>query len=110
MGTRDRLILLLLILTPILIVGAAIGAIGGVGWSRWSRPPPPAPVPTVPVVVAAVDLPPGEVIPRGALRVRWDPAPLVPAGLISTVDEAAGRVAIVPIAAGELVLESRLAP
>ncbi|HEX8204116.1 MAG TPA: Flp pilus assembly protein CpaB [Isosphaeraceae bacterium] len=96
------LILLLFPLAMILGLWAALE----VPWSR--RPS--APVATVPVVVAAVDLAPGEAIARDVLQVRQYPAAAVPAGLISVVEEAVERVAVVPIAAGDLVLESKLSP
>jgi pilus assembly protein CpaB len=65
---------------------------------------------TVKVVVASQELPPGEVIPRTSLRTRDYPKDSAPAGVISNIEQAAERVATMPIALDDMVLESKLAP
>jgi pilus assembly protein CpaB len=68
------------------------------------------PVETVRVVVAALDLPPGNEILKTSLKTREFPKNAAPANVISDPDQIAGRVAVVPIAPDDLVLESKLAP
>jgi pilus assembly protein CpaB len=67
-------------------------------------------VPTVPVVVAAKDMPEGEIADRMALVVAQWPAGTQPAGAYSSVDLVAGRVTRVPIYKGEAMVPGRLAP
>jgi len=67
-------------------------------------------VPTVPVVVAAKDMPEGEIADRMALVVAQWPAGTQPAGAYSSVDLVAGRVTRVPVYKGEAIVPGRLAP
>ena len=67
-------------------------------------------VPTVPVVVAAKDMPEGEIADRMALVVAQWPAGTQPAGAYSSVDLVAGRVTRVPVYKGEAMVPGRLAP
>jgi pilus assembly protein CpaB len=65
---------------------------------------------TVKVIVAAQELPPGELVPQSALKTSEFLKGSVPAGVITNIEEAAGRAALVPIGPDEPVLESKLAP
>jgi len=67
-------------------------------------------VPTVPVVVAAKDMPEGEIVDRMALVVAQWPAGTQPAAAYSSVDLVAGRVTRVPVYKGEAIVPGRLAP
>lgn len=63
---------------------------------------------TVSVVVTAVDVSRGMTITADLVKVReWPPA-LVPDGAVKTVEDAVDRVAFVPLAKGEALLDNRL--
>ena len=62
----------------------------------------------VPVVARPVDA--GAVIGAGDVSVRLVPRSLVPAGVVSGVNDAVGRAALVPLVPGEAVQAGRLAP
>ena len=63
-----------------------------------------------PVVVAATDLVEGQVIPASALRLVQLPVAAVAREAYGTPDSVAGRVARVPVFAGEALVPGRLAP
>lgn len=65
---------------------------------------------TMPVVVASAEIAEGTRLTRVVLRVAEFTSEAVPAGAYSEVDSVEGRVARIPIFAGEPVLESKLAP
>jgi len=65
--------------------------------------------PPVQVVVAARALRRGEVVPADALSTRTMPERYVPAGTVRDVAEAAGRIAVADVVAGEVVTAARLA-
>jgi pilus assembly protein CpaB len=67
-------------------------------------------VATAPVVVAAKDINEGESIDRIALSVAQWPVSTVPVGAYGRIDSVAGRVARVPVFAGEPLVPGRLAP
>lgn len=62
-----------------------------------------------PVVVAARDLQPGAAVAATDLRIASWPADLVPAGALTTLDSAAGRVLAAAVRAGEPLTDVRLA-
>jgi len=62
------------------------------------------------VVVAAADLVEGQVIARSALRVAQLPEAMVARDAFHVPDSVAGRVARVPVFAGEALVPGRLAP
>lgn len=66
------------------------------------------PIVIVPVVVAATDIPRGVSIAPNQLKMRDWPAHLLPAGAITNLEEARGRVTFHPIVKGEIVLEGKL--
>jgi pilus assembly protein CpaB len=66
--------------------------------------------PTIPVVVAVDEVPEGIPLTETGLRVKRYPVDAVPAGAFREVDSLVGRVARVPIFAGEPVLDGKLAP
>ncbi len=65
--------------------------------------------PSVPVAVAARDLPRGEVLVPGALRVVEVPARYAPPGAVADPLAVSGRVLLAPLAAGEPLTASRIA-
>ncbi len=62
------------------------------------------------VVVAVTDLPVGSLLTPLDMQVRMWPENLIPAGSADSLESLVGRVLKVEIAAGEPVLESKLAP
>jgi pilus assembly protein CpaB len=64
----------------------------------------------VPVVVAAKDIPPTVALARNQLKVQNWPQDSALAGKFVRLEEVEGRVTAIPLAAGEPVLESKLAP
>lgn len=65
-------------------------------------------VATAEAVVAARGIRPGSVITAEAVEVRSVPAPMLPDGALTSIDEVVGRTAAFPIVAGEVVLASDL--
>lgn len=65
---------------------------------------------TVPVVIAATDIVEGALLASTDLRVTKYADDAVPEGAFAESDSVEGRVALIPIFAGEPVLESKLAP
>lgn len=63
-----------------------------------------------PVVVATQDIPEGAALTRGVLDEQDWPVVSVPAGALSSVDSAVGRVTRVPVFGGEVIVPGRLAP
>lgn len=68
-----------------------------------------APVATLPVVVAAAAVPAKAELTRELVVLRPVPRDLVPPGAASEVAAVVGRITTVPLARGEVVLESKLA-
>ena len=66
--------------------------------------------PTQPVVVAEMDIAPGTALEDRLLKVATWPGDIVPPKVVSSPQKLQGRVALVPIAKGEPILESKLAP
>ncbi|MEJ2071539.1 MAG: Flp pilus assembly protein CpaB [Syntrophobacterales bacterium] len=64
----------------------------------------------VPVVVAAKDIPSAVALAKDQLKVRQWPSDTALAGKFSRLPDVTGRVTATPLAAGEPVLESKLAP
>jgi pilus assembly protein CpaB len=65
---------------------------------------------TQPVVVASKELPFGTVLGQDNVQTASWPVEIVPAGSIGSAQELMGRVVRTPIATGEPVLETKLAP
>jgi pilus assembly protein CpaB len=86
-------------------LAAAFAAVGAAG--RWLAAPGPK---TVPVAVAAADISAGERLAVGMLKLVDWPQGSLPAGSFSQIEPLASRVARMPLARGEPVLEARLAP
>ena len=70
----------------------------------------PPPLPTIPVVVAAKDIDAAHSIRAEQLSVVQWPKDSSPKGGFASVEELAGRVAVMPIGAGEPILDPKLAP
>ena len=66
--------------------------------------------PLRPVVVVTSGVEAGAVVSAGDVAVARRPAAMVPDGAITSVDGSVGRVAIVPLVAGEVLVATRLAP
>ena len=64
----------------------------------------------VPVVVAAKDVPSAVALAGDQLKVRQWPSDTALAGKFSRLQDVTGRVTATPLAAGEPILESKLAP
>jgi Flp pilus assembly protein CpaB len=72
-------------------------------------PPTPTPVPMVKVVVAAQDIPERASVKSEMLQVKDWPKQLVPANTLYDPKDAIGATTSSPIAAGELIMSSKLA-
>jgi pilus assembly protein CpaB len=69
-----------------------------------------APVATGQVAVATVDVSPGNALAAASVKVVSWPQELIPPQAASSLQQVDGRVAVMPIATGEPVLFSKLAP
>jgi len=67
-------------------------------------------IPSAQLVVAEVDIAPGTALDGRVLQVAAWPRDIIPPRAVSTVKELEGRVAQTPIAKGEPILPSKLAP
>ncbi len=65
-------------------------------------------VPTRLAVVARQEIRPGAVLDEGMIEARAVPEGILPANALTSLAEAAGRVAIAPLAANEVLLTSKL--
>jgi pilus assembly protein CpaB len=95
----------------VLVVALALvcGGAAAVGVNILINEPAAAGADTVPVVVAAVDISRGVTVSADLVKTRACPKELVPAGAITTLDEAVGRVAYLPLVKDEPVLDAKLA-
>ena len=96
--------------TLILVVLALIcGASAVVGVNQLTQGNEVSTAATVPVVIAAKNMSRGSVLSPQVLTVSQWPAGAVPAGALTTVEEANGRAVFVPLVKGEPLLEAKLA-
>lgn len=65
-------------------------------------------LPSATAVVAATDIPVGTLLTGEMLQVRSVPKAILPVGSLTKASEAMGRRAIVPISAGEVLLQAKL--
>jgi pilus assembly protein CpaB len=65
-------------------------------------------VPTGGALVASQDIRPGTRLSEDMLEVRDVPEAVLPSGYLTSVSQAVDRVALVPIAAGEVILEGKV--
>ena len=93
----------------VLAIAFGIAAAAGINMLLRSQPPAPPPTDTVTVVVASKDIPRGYWVTNDLLATKEYPKALVPAGAITTKEEAVERTAYVPIAKDEMLLDSKLA-
>jgi pilus assembly protein CpaB len=98
----------LMIVTLALVFGGA-AAVGVHALTAHSEGPRPH-VELVPVVVAAQNIPRGDMIRAGLVRTRNYPKDMVPAGAITTVQDAIDRAVFIPLISDEPVLDTKLAP
>lgn len=66
--------------------------------------------PTGPVVVAETDIAPGTVLEARLLRQATWPTDIIPSKSVSTIQQVNGRTVLVPVAKGEPILLTKLAP
>ncbi len=67
-----------------------------------------AALPSAPALVAVVDIPVGTLLTEGMVQTRSVPEAVLPANRLRLPTEAVGRAAVVPIAAGEVLLPGKL--
>jgi len=96
--------MMVLILALVCGISAVVGVRRIIGSSGAAQA-----VETIPVVVASQALLPGEPVAKTSLKIRDFPKGSVPAGVLTEIEQAADRVAFVPIAPDDLVLDSKLA-
>src|SRR3954452_3093029 len=65
---------------------------------------------TVPMVVAAVDIPRGVTVTATLVKTRNYPKDLVPAGVITKLEDALNRATLGPLVRDEPVIDHKLAP
>lgn len=87
------------------VLAAVVGALVYLLASQAEKPT----IPTESIVVAAQDIAERTVIPANALTTKKMPVDIVPAGALKRPDEAVGRMSLVKIGVGEVVLLSKLA-
>jgi Flp pilus assembly protein CpaB len=96
----------------IIALGIASGTFAVVGGRLWGPKPSTGPVPevkTVPVVVVKEPMGLGFTIKPELVEVKQWPVELVPPGAITDVAKAEGRVSLVSLSPGEVLLEAKLA-
>lgn len=93
------------------LVFGATATFMALGWLRQtSQRMQPVQAPTVAVVVAAKDVDAANTLRADQLAVVQWPQAGAPKGGFAKIEEAAGRVALLPIGPGEPILEAKLAP
>lgn len=70
----------------------------------------PPPVATAPVVLVTAEVAGRAMVRDGAVQLREMPVEFIPAGAVSRLGDAVGRMARVPLHPGEVLLASKLAP
>jgi pilus assembly protein CpaB len=96
--------------TILLVLLAAVsGMSAAVGVKRLRQQPAGPAADTVPIVVAAAALPRGDTVSAQAVAIREYPKDLVPDGAITQIHDALQRVALVPLAKGDPLVETKLA-
>lgn len=85
-----------------------VSAAGGV-YLLMNSAPPAAAAESVPVIIASVDIVRGQTLTAELLEKRDWPKDLVPAGSISSIEEALDRTVTIPLVKGDLLLLGKLA-
>ena len=93
----------------VLMLALVCGVSAAVGMNRLQRLAPSGSLETIPVVVAKIEIPRGCTVGAEMLEVRDWPKSMASENVISTIDEAVDRAAVVQILAGDLVLAGKLA-
>lgn len=93
----------------VVVLALAFGGIAAVGVSMLSGAEP-TQAAMATIVVAVAEVPRGETITAESVVARKYPRDLVPAGVISKVEDAVGRAALLPIVKDEPLLDAKLAP
>jgi pilus assembly protein CpaB len=94
----------------VILLALVTGSLAAFGVSRL-RPGAPGKIKTetTPVLVAAVDISRGRMVTAGDLKVSEWPKGNLPEKTIAKIEDAVGRATAIPIPAGDLVLETKLA-
>ena len=99
----------------LIVVGLLLAVVSVVGVLSLSKggntapiPPTPTPVPVVKVLVATQDIPARTMLQANMLSLRDWPADMLPAGTVSKPQDVIGKVTSAPLAAGELMLTSKV--
>ncbi|MEW6524829.1 MAG: Flp pilus assembly protein CpaB [Bacillota bacterium] len=71
---------------------------------------PPPPAHTAPVVVVTGAVPGRSIVAAGHITVKAMPVEFIPAGALGAIGDAVGRMSLVPLQPGEILLASKLAP
>ncbi len=93
----------------VLLLALAFGGIAAVGVVMFTGGEPKA-ADMATIVVAVAEVPRGSMITAEAVTARQYPRDLVPAGVVSRVEDAVGRAALSPIVRDEPLIEGKLAP
>jgi pilus assembly protein CpaB len=95
----------------IVILALVLGGSAAIGINSMRTQGPAAPRPeTTTVVVASTDIPPFAVLTSDLLKTHECPKDLVPAGALTSIDDALDRAVLNPLVKGETLLDAKLAP
>ncbi len=91
-----------------LLAAILLAAVAGILTYNYLRDVRAAAVPTGQALVASQDISPGTVLSEESVELRDVPEAVLPAGYLTSSSQAIGRAALVPIAAGEVILVGKL--
>src|SRR5262245_9881933 len=93
----------------VLFLAIICGGSAAVGMSRLRQPGATAPVETTGVLGAHRDIPRGSMLTEDMVETKEWPQGMLPKKALQKVEDIVGRAAAVPIVAGDLVTETKLA-
>ncbi len=94
----------------IVVLALVFGGVAAGGVFLFSSRDPAEGVAMTTIVVAAADVPRGEAISADSVVARKYPKDLVPAGVLTKIEDAVGRSALSPLVKDEPLLDAKLAP
>lgn len=97
----------------ILIVGVLLALLAGAGTfflASGSQTAAPAAAPTADVIVATRDIPTRTVVTAADLKVAKFNADVVPPGALTKSEDVVGKIIVIPVSTGEVILASKFAP